>query len=269
MKKKVLTFAALFLAAAMLTACSGGSKETEPETTVEETEATTEAVEEEEPELDSLNGTVTKINGDEVTVLNSDDDNEYRFDISEAEIIRQYPLSEGDGVYVEYIAGNLNPKTATIYEVEEPYLASTMDPNLEGTVTDVDDDNETVTIETDDGNEYTFFTADAYIVTESGVKTGTTVEITYLGDPDDDPYAIKIVTEDSFGSPDAEKNGLVGTVAEIADGQIVLISGDDDYFTFVSDTINFDNYDEGDRVLIIYSGLITDKEIPALQISLY
>ncbi len=267
MKKKVLTFAALFLAAAMLTACSGGTKETEPETTVEETEAPTEETEEEEPELDSLNGTVTKINGDEITVLNSDDDNEYRFDISEAEIIRQYPLCEGDEVYVEYIAGNLNPKTATIYEVEESYLASTMDPYLDGTVTDAGDD--TVTIVTSDGNEYTFFTTDTYIVTENGVNPGTTVEITYLGEPDDDPYAIKIVTEDSFGTEDAEKDGFVGTVAEIADGQIVLISGDDDYFTFVSDTINFDNYDEGDRVLIIYDGLITDKEIPALQISLY
>ncbi len=268
MKKNIMVFASLLLTMAMLGGCSGGNnKETEPETTVAETtEAETEA-EEEEPEEDSLNGVVVKIDGNEVTVQNSDDGNEYRFDISDAEIIRQYPLSEGDEVYVEYYVGNQNPKTALIYEVEEPYLASVMDPYLTGTVTASDDD--TVTMVTDDGNEYTFFTTDAYIVTANGINPDTNVEITFIGEPDDEPYAIKIVTEDCYGTADAEKNGFVGIVAEINDNEIILISGDDDYFNFVSDSLDFDDYDEGDRVLIIYDGLITDKEIQALQISNY
>ncbi len=270
MKKNILIFAALLLGVAVLGGCSrGNNAQAEPETTVAETTAAeTEAEEEEEePEEDSLTGTVIKMDGDEVTVESYDDGNEYRFDISGAEITRQYPLSEGDEVYVEYYTGNLNPKTAIVYEVEEPYLAAFMDPYLTGTVLDTAANS--VTILTDDDNEYTFYTPNAYIVTDDGINPGVNIEITYIGEPDDDPYAIKVVTEECFDTPEAEKNGFVGNVAEVGDDQIILLSEDEDYFTFVSDDLDFDDYDEGDKVLVIYDGLITDKEIPALEISMY
>ncbi len=266
MKKRFLVLALL----AMTLALPGCSSSRTTETTAAQTTAAEDTEEEtdedEEPEEDSLNGELTGIDGDIVTVLSADDGQEYNFDLSSAEITRQYDLTEGDGVYVEYYVEDKTPLTAIALEVDEPYLETIMDPVMEGTITDTA--ARSITITTDNGEEYSFLTIHAYIVTADGIQTGTRVKVSYIGEPDDEPYAIKVVTEDSFDTEEAQKNGFVADVSEVMDGQIVLESEEEDFYTFVSDSLDFSQFSEGDTVLIIYDGKITDKEITALEISL-
>lgn len=266
MKKRFLVLALLAVTLALPGCSSSKTTETTAAPTTAAEDSAEETNEEEEPDEDSLTGELTSIDGDTVTVTSSDDGQEYTFDLSSAEITRQYDLTEGDGVYVEYYVEDKIPLTTIALEVDEPYLETIMDPVIEGTITDTA--ARSITITTDNGDEYSFLTIHAYMVTTDGLQTGTRVRVSYIGEPDDEPYAIKVVTEDSFDSQDAQKNGFVADVSEVRDDQIVLESEEEDFYTFTSDSLDFSQFSEGDTVLIIYDGKITDKEITALEISL-
>ena len=52
-----------------------------------------------------MTGVVTGINGDVITVLGDDDDTEKNYDLSGAEITREFPFAEGDQVEIIYPDG--------------------------------------------------------------------------------------------------------------------------------------------------------------------
>ena len=141
-----------------------------------------------------------------------------------------------------------------------------MDPVAEGKIKEVASD--TMTLEAD-GEEYKILTGNAYVVGKDGIKADADAEVTYLGDLDDEPLAIKIVMADAKDSDDAKINAFVGKVAQIGeDGDhIVLEAQTGDFFTFVSDDTDFSQYAEGDTLQIQYDGSINDKEIQAVKIT--
>ena len=75
--------------------------------------------------------------------------------------------------------------------------------------------------------------------------------------------------EDSYDTPEAEINAFIGTVAQVnEDGTgIVLESQDGDFFTFVSDSIDFTEFEEDQTLQITYTGSISAKEIPAVEVT--
>lgn len=235
------------------------------ETTASPTE-TAGKDDEEDYEEDYVSGIITAVDGEVITVKNNDDGSEASYDISDAEVFRQFDLTAGDSVYVEYIVGEKDPLTALTLEVGESVLEQTMDPIVEGKVTEVD--GESITIQTEDGKEYSLRTGNAYVVSENEIAAGPSAQITYIGELDDEPLAIKIVMEDSFGTPEAQVNGFVGTVDQIDGSMIVLLSIDDDYYNFIADGIDLSSFQEGDVVQVIYEGKLTDKAVAVSEVTL-
>ena len=274
MKKKVLVTAILTLAvgAVGMTACSKKADtaattaaETVAETTAaveaESTEAETEEIEEE-----YMSGLITAIDGDILTVKNDEDETEKAYDISNAELTQEYPFAEGDWIEICYPAETTeDPVPAITVEVLDSVIAQNTDPSEEGKIVEVTED--TVTIEVE-GENYTLNTANAYIVAANGIAADQNAVVTYIGDLDDEAMAVKIVTEDSYGTDEAQISALIGTVAQIGeDGEnIVLESAQGDFFTFVSDDIDFSEYAEGDTLQIEYTGTVTAKTVPAVEV---
>ncbi len=271
MMKKTLLLTAIAVLAISASACS---KKEEPAVTTEAvTEAATEAVateeeteeETEEVEEDYVSGILSAIDGNILTVQ-TDDDQEVKYDISSAELIQQFPLSEGDWVDITFPAESTeDPIPAMVVEVMESVIGMNTDPSVEGTVADAS--TNTITLEVD-GEQYTMSKANAYVVAKEGILVDKKATVTYLGDLDDEPIAVKIVMEDSYNTPEAEKFAFVGTVVQIGDdgSNIVLESESEDFFTFGSQDIDFREYKEGQQVQISYTGTIGAKEIPAVAI---
>lgn len=141
-----------------------------------------------------------------------------------------------------------------------------MDPVADGTVKDVASDSMTLEV---DGEDYKVLTGNAYVVGKDGIQAGAAAEVTYLGDLDDEPLAIKIVMDDAKDTDEAQIDAFVGKVAQLGeDGDhIVLEAQTGDFFTFVSDSIDLSQYAEGDTLQIQYDGSINDKEIKAVKIT--
>lgn len=104
MKKTLLlvTIAALSISAA---ACS--KKEESAASTAEATseaaaETTAEEENEEDVEEDYVSGLITKIDGNTITVKNDSDETEKNYDITNAEVNKEFPLSEGDWVDITF-----------------------------------------------------------------------------------------------------------------------------------------------------------------------
>jgi hypothetical protein len=266
MKKHALILSLLVFSLAAA-GCSKKAEETaaatEAEAVVEETTAE-ETSEAEEPDEDSISGSISAMDGDIITVIVSGSNEELNFDIADAEVIKQFDLTEGDYVYVEYYVEEKDPLTAISFEVEESVLAETMDPSVEGKI--VDAGNDSITLEVD-GEDWTFATGNAYIVADNGITVDQDAVITYIGDLDDEPMAVKVVMADSADSDAAEANAFIGKIAEIneEEGYIILISDNEDFFTFSSGD-DLEPYSEGQTVQIFYDGPITAKEIDALKI---
>lgn len=269
MKKTWLAIAVLVMAVSA-TACSGGNNEatTAAPTTEAATAAPTEETEEESDtedediEEDYMTGVITSIDGDILTVKSDDDDSEKSYDISGADVTREFPFSVGDSVEISYpYETTEDPVPVITLEVLESVIGLNTDPSATGTVTEVTDDS--LTLKLNDDETYTVNTANAYVVAANGIKTGDEVTITYIGDLDDEAMAVKVVTKDSYDSAEAELNAFVGEVVQTEEGNIVLESADGDFYTFVSEDLDFSEYSNGDRVQIFYTGTITDKEIPA------
>ena len=264
MKKALLITA---IAAVSISAAACSSKKT-AETTAAPVETTAaETTTEAETNEDYTSGIITAIDGDVLTVKDDYDDEERKYDISGADVTNEFPLSEGDWVDITFPADSTeDPIPAIAVEVTSSVLEQTMDPVAEGKIKEVASD--TMTLEAD-GEEYKILTGNAYVVGKDGIKADADAEVTYLGDLDDEPLAIKIVMADAKDSDDAKINAFVGKVAQIGeDGDhIVLEAQTGDFFTFVSDDTDFSQYAEGDTLQIQYDGSINDKEIQAVKIT--
>lgn len=269
MKKQLLVTAMLAMALAA-TACSKKSEtvETTPETTAETTTAAETTTEAEDLDEDSIYGYITEINGNILTVQNDEDQTEKDYDITDADIVREYDFSEGDYVEIIFPAETAeDPVPVMGLEVIESVIAQNSidaDPSEEVMIDEVGTD--TVTVTAEDGESYVVNTANAYIVGEDGLTVGNSATITYIGDLDDSPLAVKIVMEDSYDTDEAERSAFIGEIATINDDSLVLISADDDFYSFYSDEIDFSEYSVGDRVQVYYTGSISEKEIPAVEV---
>lgn len=270
--KKTLLVTAIVALAIGATACS---KKAETETTAVTTEATTAAVTEEsteesteeEVEEDYMSGIITAIDGDILTIKNDDGDAEQKYDISKAEVNNEFPLTVGDWLDITFPAETTeDPIPVITVEVLESIIAQTTDPSVEGKITDAT--MNTITIEVD-GEEYSMSRANAYVVAADGITVDKNATVTYLGDLDDEPMALKIVMEDSYDTPDAEINAFIGDVVQIGEegDNIVLESANGDFFTFVSNDIDFSAYKEGQTVEIQYNGTAGSKEIDAVKVT--
>ncbi len=271
MKKKVLVTAILTLAVGVagITACSK-KEETAAATateTVAETTTAEETEEAEEIEEEYMSGLITAIDDNILTVKNDEDETEKAYDITNAELTQEYPFAEGDWVEICYPAETAeDPVPVITLEVLDSVIAKNTDPSEEGIVVEATED--TITIDVD-GENYTLNTANAYIVGENGIAADEKATVTYIGDLDDEAMAVKVVMEDSYDTPEAKINALIGEVVQIGeDGEsIVLESAAGDFFTFVSEDIDFSEYAEGDVLQIEYTGTVTAKTIPAVNIT--
>lgn len=264
--KKALLITAIAAVSISAAACSS-KKAAETTAAPAETTATAETSSEAETDEDYTSGVITAIDGDILTVKDDYDDQERKYDISGAEVTKDYPLSEGDWVDLTFPADTTeDPIPAIAMEVTSSMLEQTMDPVADGTIKDVASDSMTLEV---DGEEYKVLTGNAYVVGKDGIQAGADAEVTYLGDLDDEPLAIKIVMADAKDSDEAQINAFVGKVAQIGeDGDhIVLEAQTGDFFTFVSDSTDFSQYAEGDTLQIQYDGSINDKEIQAVKIT--
>lgn len=266
MKKSILavTLMALVLG---VTACS--SKSAEPETTAA-TEApttapeTTEEETEEEIEEDSFSGVITAVDGDLLMIKSDGDDSEKEYDVSNAVVTKQFDFEEGDQVYVVFPAETTEDPVPVIeLEVEVSVIGESMDPSVEGIVKDAA--NSTLTLEVD-GEEYTMASGNAYVVAQNGITVDKNATVTYIGDLDDEPIAVKIVMEDSYNTPDADINAFIGEVAQVEEDNIVLMADNGDFYTFFADGIDFTEYSVGQTVQVTYVGRVSGKDITATSI---
>lgn len=264
MKKALLITA---IAAVSISAAACSSKKA-AETTAAPAETTAaETGSEEDVEEDYTSGIITAIDGDIITVKDDYDDQERKYDLSNAEVTKEFPLSVGDWVDLTLPAETTDdPIQAIAMEVTASMLEQDMDPVTDGKITEATSD--TMTLEVD-GEEYKILTGNAYVVGKDGIKAGENATVDYLGDLDDEPLATKIVMEDAKDSDEAKINAFIGTVAQIGEdgNHIVLEAQTEDFFTFVSDSLDFSQYAEGDTVQIEYDGKISDKEIQAVKIT--
>ena len=263
--KKALLITAIAAVSISAAACSSKKPAETTAAPVETTAAETTTVA--ETNEDYTSGIITAIDGDVLTVKDDYDDEERKYDISGADVTNEFPLTEGDWVDITFQADSTeDPVLAIAVEVTSSVLEQTMDPVAEGTIKEVTSD--TMTLEVD-GEEYKILTGNAYVVGKDGIKADADAEVTYLGDLDDEPLAIKIIMADAKDSDDAKINAFVGKVAQIGeDGDhIVLEAQTGDFFTFVSDDTDFSQYAEGDTLQIQYDGSINDKEIQVVKIT--
>lgn len=271
MKKKVLVTLVLALSLSAATACSKkAAEETTPAATEETAETPAEVTAEEETELEetSMTGIIVSFTDTVLTVKDDSDATEKKFDYSKAEVIREFPFAEGDEIEIIYPDGTTEtPIPAISVEVYTSVIGENADPYIEGIVKDSAED--TITLESEDGEAYTFSKVNAYVVAKDGILADKKATVTYIGDIEDTdpvPMAVKIVMEDSYGSAEADMFAFTGQVASIEDESIVLQSGDGDFYTFVSDEHDFSDYKIGDNLQITYTGTITAKEIPAVKV---
>lgn len=272
MKKTTLALAmlAIMLGTAACSSAGKDSATTAAPSTEASTEAVTEAESQEEEETedveeDSITGEITAIDGDILTVRSDDDDSEKKYNLSKAEITQEFPFAEGDLVDIIFpYETTEDPVPVIALEVLESVIGQNADPSATGKVTEVTDT--TLTLKLEEDESYTLSIANAYIVAKDGIKTDSEATVTYIGDLDDDAMATKVVMEDSYDTAEAERNAFIGKVAQNEEDNIVLESADGDFYTFVSDDIDFSAYSVGDTLQIFYTGTITDKEILADEV---
>lgn len=216
-------------------------------------------------EVEFASGAILKLDGNTLTIMDEFDEAEKVFDISEAAIVKTFPLTVGDYVEITYPeAAEGAVIKALELEVLDSIRAESEDPLMIGTIQTAGDD--TLTLAGADGQLYTFTTANAYKVSaDNSLKSGVEAQITYLGELDDtEPLmAIKIVTEDSYDSDEAKINAFIGVVDTADEESLVLESESGDYFSFISDNVDFTVFNEGDTVKVIYEGSISAKGITA------
>jgi hypothetical protein len=213
----------------------------------------------------SMTGVITAIDDKILTVKSDDDDSEKKYDLSKAEVNQEFPFAEGDLVEIMYpYETTADPVPVISLEVLESVLAENTDPSATGIVKEASDT--ALTLELEDGESYTIAIANAYIIADNGITAGKEATVTFIGDLDDEPMATKVVMADSYSNSDAERNAFIGKVAQIEEGSIVLQSASGEYFTFVSEDLDFSSKKVGDTVRVFYTGTVTGKSIAAEEI---
>ncbi len=212
-----------------------------------------------------MTGVITAIDDKILTVKSDDDDSEKKYDLSKAEVNQEFPFAEGDLVEIMYpYETTADPVPVISLEVLESVLAENTDPSATGIVKEASDT--ALTLELEDGESYTIAIANAYIIADNGITAGKEATVTFIGDLDDEPMATKVVMADSYSNSDAERNAFIGKVAQIEEGSIVLQSASGEYFTFVSEDLDFSSKKVGDTVRVFYTGTVTGKSIAAEEI---
>ena len=212
-----------------------------------------------------IRDSITAIDDKILTVKSDDDDSEKKYDLSKAEVNQEFPFAEGDLVEIMYpYETTADPVPVISLEVLESVLAENTDPSATGIVKEASDT--ALTLELEDGESYTIAIANAYIIADNGITAGKEATVTFIGDLDDEPMATKVVMADSYSNSDAERNAFIGKVAQIEEGSIVLQSASGEYFTFVSEDLDFSSKKVGDTVRVFYTGTVTGKSIAAEEI---
>lgn len=274
MKRKLLAMMMITMALGM-TACSKKTdvettaETTATETTVAETAKESESVTETESEVvdeDYVDGTITAISGKIITVKNDEDETEAKYDLTDAQVNNQFDLTEGDWVeviFAEGAAGDVIP--AIRLEVLTSILEESMDASITGTIEEASAD--TIKVKDEEGETYEISIVNAYVVSKDGVKQGVEATVTYLGDLGDEeelPMGIKIVTEDSYDSDEAKVNAISGTVSQVFEGVLTLELADGSQFNFNSEngSVDINTFKTGDTVTFTYEGSLASKIVP-------
>ena len=296
MRKRIF---AILLAAAMtasLAACGSSSKE-------ETTTAAAETVEAEESESASqtegsaedvvtggmvtedgeyieeafVDGIVTRMDGDVVTVQSSADGSTIDFNIASAEVTEADRANLMEGAYVEtsYLAdpSASQPYASTymivLMNLEEEADAEGVNPTFCGTLTFIDIND--AVVRAANGMEVTFDNSMSRQVSFSEVSQGSQVRVTYMGSiyeenqiSNDDgsgsgtPVAIKIVTEDAASSEEAAANYLTGPVSNVTESSITVDTSYDS-FTFDVDPAQLAGIEQNDNATVYYEGALTNE----------
>lgn len=274
MKRKLLAMMMITMALGM-TACSKKTdvettaETTVTETTVAETAKESESVTETESEVvdeDYVDGIITAISGKIITVKNDEDETEAKYDLTDAQVNNQFDLTEGDWVeviFAEGAAGDVIP--AIRLEVLTSILEESMDASITGTIEEASAD--TIKVKDEEGETYEISIVNAYVVSKDGVKQGVEATVTYLGDLGDEeelPMGIKIVTEDSYDSDEAKVNAISGTVSQVFEGVLTLELADGSQFNFNSEngSVDINTFKTGDTVTFTYEGSLASKIVP-------
>lgn len=274
MKRKLLAMMMITMALGM-TACSKKTdvettaETTVTETTVAETAKESESVTETESEVvdeDYVDGIITAISGKIITVKNDEDETEAKYDLTDAQVNNEFDLTEGDWVeviFAEGAAGDVIP--AIRLEVLTSILEESMDASITGTIEEASAD--TIKVKDEEGETYEISIVNAYVVSKDGVKQGVEATVTYLGDLGDEeelPMGIKIVTEDSYDSDEAKVNAISGTVSQVFEGVLTLELADGSQFNFNSEngSVDINTFKSGDTVTFTYEGSLASKIVP-------
>ena len=136
----------------------------------------------------------------------------------------------------------------------------TQELTLDGTVSDLND--ETITVSTD--SLTVTFARDENTEVDSDLNEGDTVIVTYEGNLNENPYALKIeVTEHKADAPSYEAHGII---SEVSDTDVLLNVDSSTAHRFLrnsaTELVSSDNMvDVGDRAEITFTGDIDDNPV--------
>ncbi len=277
MRKASLILAAVCLAAG-ITACGSSDTQSTTAAGAAQTEASQEIEEEavEEKETDSsageetededaektVTGRVDEITDGTVLSISGQNDIAYQIDIADAETDGTLEVGEGDQIQITFVDSDEEIKSAVFYDIlTSAELEGDMDPILSGVVADVAED--TIFVEAESGNTYSFSIAIAQLVTGGdGIVAGESVDVTYYGElpaADEEGLALRVITEEASGSAGATYKTLSGTIASIDEDTLVLEAGDGTQFTFaVAGAADPEEYRTGEAVTVTYHGSLTN-----------
>ena len=296
MKKRI--FAILLAAAltAVLAAC-GSKAEEETAASAAETEASSETESSAQTESEAegpvtgglvtedgeyieeafVDGIVTRIDGDVITIQSSADGSSIDFNIGTADVSEQDRANLMEGAYVEtsYLADPAasQPYASTymivLMNLEEEADAEGVNPTFCGTLTYIDIND--AVVRAANGTEVTFDNSMSRQVTFSEVAQGSQVRVTYMGSIYEEnqvsnedgtgtgmPVAIKIVTEDAAGSEEAAANYLTGPVSDVTESSITVDTSYDS-FTFDADPAQLSGIEQTDTATVYYEGALTNE----------
>lgn len=228
-------------------------------------------------------GTVTSINGTQIT-LQGPDGASYVFDMANAELDPDYDVLPGALVDVAYegAKSDVTPVTevSVVMSLEQQADSLGKDPVLVGTITDMTPSEITVT--DPNGKPHELSSAMAYVVTVNNeeLNIGSEVDVTYVGTIDADevesdeegsiglPIATKIVLASARGTEEAGQNIVVGTVNYVdTETNTFMIDADTMSFEFSAGADIVSSLSEGNTVKVIYEGNLYNRIVTAVSVT--
>lgn len=207
-------------------------------------------------------GQVEKVDKTVITISGRDD-LEYQVDLMDAETRSSLEVGEGDQIQVTFLNDGGEVKQAESYDIlTSAAIEGDTDPVIAGVIKDAAMNS--IVIEADSGNSYTFSTMIAQKVTgDKGILVGENVEITYLGSLEQG-VALRVITEEGSGDAEATYNALLGTLVSYSDSDITIQAADGSSFTFaLGDNVDMEIFEIGDELEITYRGSLTKQNAVA------